>query len=172
MIQAPAGALRFGAPAGAPAARARMRGVSLLEMLLVVGLIAIAALLAASVLTGGIDGMRLRSAAKEIASQLRYTRTQAIASGQPQRFLIDPQAHRWQAPNGRHGEIPPSLTIRFTGARQAQRRDGEGAIQFFEDGASTGGRIELQARQARWRIDVTWLTGEVTVGRAPEQAGS
>ncbi|WP_456359914.1 type II secretion system protein XpsH [Xanthomonas translucens] len=146
-----------------------MRGVSLLEMLLVVGLIAIAAMLAASVLTGGIDGMRLRSSAKEIAAQLRYTRAQAIATGQPQRFLIDPQAHRWQAPNGRHGAIPPSLAIRFSGAREAQRREGEGAIQFFEDGAATGGRIELLTRKASWRIDVAWLTGEVKVGRPPQQ---
>lgn len=156
--------------AHARAMRARMRGVSLLEILLVVGLIAIVAVLAAAVLTGGIDGMRLRSSAKEIAAQLRYTRTQAIASGQPQRFLIDPQAHRWQAPNGRHGEIPPSLAVRFTGARQVQRRGDEGAIQFFEDGAATGGRIELQARESVWRIDVTWLTGEVRVGRPPGQA--
>ncbi|UKE65251.1 GspH/FimT family pseudopilin [Xanthomonas translucens pv. phlei] len=169
MIQTPAGVLQRGAHACVPPPRARMRGVSLLEMLLVVGLIAIAAVLAASVLTGGIDGMRLRSSAKEIAAQLRYTRAQAIASGQPQRFLIDPQAHRWQAPNGRHGEIPASLAIRFSGAREAQRREDEGAIKFFEDGAATGGRIELLTRKASWRIDVAWLTGEVKVGRPPQQ---
>ncbi|QHQ29387.1 general secretion pathway protein GspH [Xanthomonas albilineans] len=169
MIQALAGGLRSGARERVAVPCARMRGVSLLEMLLVIGLIAMAAVLAASVLSGGIDGMRLRSAAKEIAAQLRYTRAQAIATGQPQRFLIDPQMHTWQAPNGRHGEIPPSLTVRFSGARQAQQREGQGAIAFFEDGAATGGRIELQARQTLWRIDVSWLTGAVKVGRPPQQ---
>ncbi|HET6783683.1 MAG TPA: prepilin-type N-terminal cleavage/methylation domain-containing protein, partial [Pseudoxanthomonas sp.] len=59
----------------------RPRGVSLLEMLLVVALIAIAGMLAAMVLTGGLDGMRLRSSSKEIAAQLRYARAQAIATG-------------------------------------------------------------------------------------------
>lgn len=140
---------------------ARARGVSLLEMLLVVGLIAIAGMLAAMVLTGGIDGMRLRSNARQIAAQLRYTRTQAIATGVPQRFLIDPQRHRWQAPNGRHGEVPPSLAIQFTGARQLQPRSDIGAIQFFADGASSGGRIDLSVQKAGWRIDVGWITGEV-----------
>ena len=71
----------------------RMRGVSLLEMLLVVGLIAAASLLAAAAFTGGFAGAQLRSSAKEIAAQLRYTRTRAIATGQPQRFVIAPGRH-------------------------------------------------------------------------------
>lgn len=135
-------------------------------MLLVVALIAIASTLAAMVLTGGLDGMRLRSSAKEIAAQLRYTRAQAISSGQPQRFVIDPAGHRWQAPNQRQGKVPPSLRVHFIGAREAQPRAGEGGILFFPDGASTGGRVQLQAKRAAWRVDVAWLTGEVKLARA------
>lgn len=141
-------------------------GFTLLEMLLVLALVATATTLAAMALTGGLDGMRLRGAAKEIAGQLRYTRAQAIASGLPQDFALDPAAHSWRAPNGRHGQIPESLDIRFTGAREAQARKGEGGIVFFPDGASTGGRVQLQAGTAAWRIDVAWLTGEVTLSRA------
>jgi general secretion pathway protein H len=145
----------------------KTRGVSLLEMLLVVALIAIAGMLAAMVLTGGLDGMRLRSSSKEIAAQLRYARAQAIATGQPQRFVIDPARHHWQGPNQRQGNIPPSLGVEFTGAREAQARAGEGGILFFPDGASTGGRVQLSAKKAAWRIDVAWLTGEVRLTRAP-----
>ena len=145
-------------------------GFSLLEMILVVALIAIASLLAAAVLTGGLDGMRLRSDSKEIAAQLRYTRAQAIATGQPQRFVIDPRGRRWQAPNGKHGEISPSLSVGFTGAREAQPRTGDGGILFFADGASTGGRVQLRTRQAVSRIDVAWLTGEVTLSRVQADA--
>lgn len=148
----------------------RMRGVSLLEMLLVVALIAIASTLAAMVLTGGLDGMRLRSEAKEIAAQLRYTRAQALATGQPQRFTIDPPARRWQAPNDHRGTIPASLDVQFTGARQAQARAGEGGILFFHDGGSTGGRVRLSAKRASWVVDVGWLTGEVRVMRDPAGA--
>ena len=142
------------------------RGVSLIEMLLVIALIAVASLLAASAFTGGLKGMQLRSAAKEVSTQLRYTRTRAIASGQPQRFSIDPQAHAWQAPNGRTGTIPDSLGIVFTGAREVQPTRGEGAIVFFPDGAATGGRIRLTLQRASWDIDVAWLTGEVKLRRA------
>ena len=144
----------------------RQRGASLLEMLLVIALIAAASLLAAAAFTGGFKGMQLRSTAKEVAAQVRYTRTQAIATGQSQRFVIDPQARRWQAPNGRSGEIPASLGIVFTGAREVRPSEGEGAIMFFADGAATGGRIRLTLERAAWDIDVAWLTGEVRLRRA------
>lgn len=147
-------------------ARGGNRGTSLLEMLLVIALIAAASLLAAAAFTGGLKGMQLRSTAKEVASQVRYTRTQAIATGQPQRFVIDPQERRWQAPNGRSGEIPQSLGVMFTGAREAQSSPGKGAILFFADGAATGGRISLTLERAAWEIDVAWLTGEVRLRRA------
>lgn len=141
------------------------RGFSLLEVLLVMALVAIASVLAATALTGGFAGMQLRSDAREVAAQLRWTRTQAIASGQPQRFTIDPHAHTWSAPQGRSGEIAKQLGIAFFGAREVQPAQGQGAILFFPDGASTGGRVQLSARQAAWNVDVAWLTGEVTLAR-------
>ena len=145
--------------------RAGESGVSLLEMLLVLALVALAGILAAAVLSGGLEGMRLRASAKDIAAQLRYTRALAIASGQPQRFVVDPRRHRWQAPNRKPGHAAGALDLRFTGAREAQPRAGEGGIVFFPDGASTGGRVQLQARRAAWRIDVAWLTGRVVLSR-------
>lgn len=141
------------------------RGFSLLEMMLVIGIIALASLLAASAMTGGLDGQRLRSSSKQIAAQLRYTRAQAIATGAPQRFVIDPHAHTWQAPKQRHGEIPRQLGIVFTGAREIQPSRGEGAVMFFPDGASTGGRVQLRAQRVAWNIDVSWLTGQVKLTR-------
>jgi general secretion pathway protein H len=143
--------------------RCRSRGFTLLEIVLVLALIAIASGLAAAALGGGFDGMRLRSAAKQVASQLRFTRAQALATGEAQRFTIDPAAHRWTAPKQRDGELPRELAVTFVGAREVQPAAGEGAIVFFPDGASTGGRIRLQLHQAAWQVEVAWLTGQVTV---------
>src|SRR5689334_4103930 len=81
-------------------------GFTLIEVLVVLALIAAMAALAAGVLTGGMAGLRLRSSATAIASQLRYTRAQAVATGEAQRFVIDPHAHRWSAPRGHHGRVP------------------------------------------------------------------
>lgn len=118
-------------PRRPPRSPRRVAGLSLLEMLLVVALIAIIGAVTATAMNGGIDGMRLRNAGKELASQLRYTRTQAIATGERQRFLIDPQARTWQAANGRHGTVPPSLEVRFRGAREVATAAGQGAIAFY-----------------------------------------
>ena len=142
-------------------------GFSLLEVLLVVAILAIASVLAAAVVRGSSPGIQLRAQAKELAAQLRYTRAHAIATGQAQRFTVDPRAHAWTAPDDRDGEIPETMEVSFIGAREVQPREGEGAIVFFPDGASTGGRVRLRIRGAAWNVDVAWLTGEVRAVRAP-----
>lgn len=154
------------ARAGAP----RAAGFTLIELVVVILIIAIATGLAAVTMTGGLDGMRLRSATSEVAAQLRFTRAQAIATGKRQDFAIDPHAHTWTAPKQRHGKVPGQLGIAFYGAREAQPSANEGGVAFFPDGASTGGRIRLSAKNALRDIDVAWLTGEVTVKRGDRRS--
>ncbi len=141
------------------------RGFTLLEIVLVMALIAITGLLALGVLTGGFDRMLLRSSAKEMTAQLRFARAHAIATGIPQRFEIDPQARTWRSADERAGELSRTLGVHFIGAREVQPAEGVGAIVFFGDGASTGGRVQLSLRDAAWNVDVAWLTGEVTLHR-------
>lgn len=143
-------------------------GFSLVELLLVMTLIAAASLLAMAAMGGGFERMQMRSAANEVAAQLRFTRAQAIASGQPQRFTIDPAARRWSAPRERNGELPRQLQVQFTGARELQPSAGEGAIVFFGDGASSGGRVRLQVAGMQTQVDVAWLTGQVRVTRGTD----
>ncbi len=144
--------------------RGRSAGFTLLEMLVVLAIIAAASLLAMAAFGNGLRGARLHSAAKEVAAQLRFTRALAIASGVPQEFVIDPAARAWRAPKGRHGRLPDTGELVFTGARNLQGA-GEGAVRFFPDGAATGGRVRLAANGGGWDVDVAWLTGEVQVRR-------
>lgn len=148
----------------------RSAGFSLLEVLLVVALIALAGTLAVAVARGGLEGMRLRATARTLAAELRFTRAQAIATGQVQRFEIDPASLRWQAAGKHHGEVPKGLGVQFIGAREVQPSAGVGAIAFWPDGGSSGGRVRLGRGSAVWDVDVAWLTGRVTaapVGRTP-----
>lgn len=144
----------------------RQRGISLIELIVVVVLIAAATALAASVMGAGLPGQQLRNASRELAAQLRYTRAQAIVTGKSQTFSIDARTREWQAPNRRHGQLPRELNLVATGARIEQTRPDVVAIRFFPEGAATGGRIVLSRERAAWQIDVEWLTGEVTVKRA------
>ncbi|AWH28000.1 MULTISPECIES: GspH/FimT family pseudopilin [Stenotrophomonas] len=142
----------------------RAAGLSLLEMLLVIALIAAIGLITAAGLSRGFAGMQLRSAGKDIANQLRMVRAQAIARGEPQRFVIEPAQHRWTGANQRQGTLPETLQVQFEGAAQLSTGPGQGVIEFHPDGGASGGRIRLQRDSAEWRIDVGWLTGEVRSG--------
>ncbi len=157
---------------GAPHAM-RQRGFSLLEMVLVLALIAGASLLAMAAFSGGMRGMQFRSAAKELAAQMRFTRAVAIGSGQVQDFVVDPGARSWRGANGRSGSLPDAGEVVFTGASAAQfpeiaADERKGVVRFFPDGAATGGRIRLLVNGGGWDIDVAWLTGEVRLDRVEE----
>ena len=157
-------------------ARRPASGFSLLEMLLVMALIAIATLLAMAAFGGGMQGMAFRGGAKDLAAQFRFARAVAISSREPQDVVIDPQARRWEGAKGRSGSLPDGGEIVFTGARASLFEDGQsssdggkGAVRFFPDGAATGGRVRMLAGEAGkrggWDVDVGWLTGEVRVSR-------
>jgi len=144
--------------------RAHVGGMSLLEMLLVVALIAIVGVVVASSIGRGMAGVQLRGAGKELASQLRLARAQAIARGEVQRFTLSPMTREWQGVQGKRGRLPAELTVHFEGAAQLQDDPAEGVIAFYPDGGSSGGQIRLARNDARWTITVGWLTGEVRSG--------
>lgn len=141
-------------------------GFSLLELMVVVVLIATATALTATVMTAGLPGQQLRGAARDIGAQLRFTRAQAIVTGQAQVFTLDANTRDWLAPKRRHGTLPKAIDIVAISARNERPRDGVAAFRFFPDGSSTGGRLLLQRDRAAWQIDVNWLTGQVTMRRA------
>lgn len=145
-------------------------GFSLLEILLVLALIAAATLLAMAALSGGMRGMKLHSAAKDIAAQMRFARAVAISSGRTQDFVVDPDARSWRGANGRTGSLPDAEELVFTGASTAQFADiqeegGAGVVRFFPDGAATGGRLRMRVNGGGWDVDIAWLTGEVRLHR-------
>jgi general secretion pathway protein H len=140
-------------------------GFSLLEIIVVVGLIALVMSFAAYTLNRQLPGQQLRSSAKELAAELRFAKSQAMVTGEAQTFQINANTREWIGAKNHAGELPDSLEIIATTAKREQPQDGVAAIKFFPDGAATGGRIVLQHDTAKWQVDVKWLTGEVTVSK-------
>lgn len=144
------------------------RGFSLIEVLVVVALFAIATGLLAITVGGGLKGRQLRAGAQEVASQLKYTRAQALVSGQPQLFTLDVETRRWRAADRNEGQLPKSLSVEMVTARQEMTAPKIASIRFFPDGSATGGGVTLSSGQAQWRVMVDWLTGRVRVERGGE----
>src|SRR6185437_9410328 len=86
------------------------RGFTLIEMLAVIVLIAIAATVAAVSLHGRSRG-ELQAAAQRVAAGLRDTRTRAMATGKPQWFSVDVRAHAYTVPGREPRGLPADATV-------------------------------------------------------------
>jgi len=137
-------------------------------MLLVIVLIAAITSLTVGLFGVGRSGRQLRDGVHTVATELRYTRARALTTGTPQRFEMDLDKRTWTAAGDHHGTLPASLKITFNSVRVEQTSARDAAIRFFPDGSATGGRISLRTQRIGWRVDVRWLTGEVTQTRLPD----
>ena len=144
----------------------RQRGYTLVELVAVLVLVAMVVAIGAAAMTRKLPGQRLQASARELAAQLRYTRAQAIATGESQLFTLDANSREWSAGPKRSGKLARDIGIVATGARNEQQRPGVAAVRFFPEGAATGGRFVLTHERAAWQVDVQWLTGEVSLSRA------
>ena len=139
----------------------RNRGFTLIELLVVLALIALAVGVATAGLSRGLESMRMRAAGHDLVAALRYTRGQAIVSGEERKLELDVDKRSYQAPKRPVQELPKGLTLKLLTAAQERTGSSTGAIRFFPDGSSTGGRVRLIAGEHASDVEIAWLTGEV-----------
>ena len=136
-------------------------GMTLLEVLVVVAILAlvVAALPLRSFTTLG--AVELRAAARDLATDLRGARSAAIESGIAKRFVLNVEDRRY----GLSGEnsLPEDIDVRFVAARQELLSSATGSVVFMPDGSATGGSIDLVRGTRQARIDIAWLTGQITL---------
>lgn len=143
--------------------RRAARGFTLVEILAVVALIALALAVVSVSVGGGLAGAKVKSASRDLVASLRYTRGQAIVKRQAQTLAVDVEKRRYKAPNKKWVELPQDMTMKLFTARSELEEEGVGRIRFFPDGSSTGGHIDLVRDDVTWRVEVLWLTGEVSL---------
>ena len=141
----------------------RARGFTLLEMLAVILLIGIAAAAVSVSVSQGLASARVNAASVEMAAALRATRAQAIVTGKEQVFDVDIRKNTYRGVDHRDVRLPSGMKLAITSAKEDQPDNHTGRIRFFPDGSSTGGHITLQREQRKWQVNVSWLTGAVSV---------
>jgi general secretion pathway protein H len=141
------------------------RGFTLVELLVVLVIAALAMALVGTSISRSISGAEMRTAARKVAASLRYTRTHAILTKSEQVFLVDTEKHSFQAADRQQETLPKGMNVELNTARSELTSETAGGIRFYPDGGSTGGNVRLEANGRVYQVNVAWLTGEASVER-------
>ena len=139
-------------------------GVTMLELLIVLTIMAFVAAIVLPMVGGGVSTSELKSAAREVAAGLRYARGQAIVQRGEAFLVLDINARTFTVPpDTRVHRLPEKIDLKLFTAQSDLVSDKIGAIRFYPEGGSNGGRITLAAGERKFDVDVDWLTGRVTI---------
>ena len=144
--------------------RQRTAGVSLLELMIVLMIMAIVAALVVPMFGGGVSNTQLRSAARQLASGLRLARSEAVAQRRETFLVVDVAARRFKVDRDpKEHALPPYVDLKLYTAQKDLVDEKIGSIRFYPDGGSNGGRITVGSGERKYEIDVDWLTGRVAI---------
>lgn len=139
------------------------RGFTLLELLIVLVLIALAATVGQLMVRGG-GGMELRTAARGVARDLRTLKQQAVRRQTAMSILV--KTTEGQALVGDETstlKLPTDLNLSYDPGPAAIVDQPSNRLIFFPDGSSTGGSITLRRGSTAIRVRIAELDGEVKV---------
>ncbi len=142
----------------------RPGGFTLLEIIVV---LAIGAVIYALILGSpmrGASSADLKSAARTLASGLRQAQTTAMATRRDATLTLDLESREFTIPGDtRPRKLPDDIDLKLYTAQSEVSSERVGAIRFYPDGSSTGGRITVSAGARKYLVDVDWLTGRVSI---------
>jgi len=145
-----------------PMPRPGERGVSLLELIVVLAILSLIVVAMAPLITPWHRSTMIDVAARELALALRETRTAAIYGNRQATFTLDgPAGEYWSDAAPAHRALPAKITARF--ARQAEL----GQIQFYPDGGASGDTIVLRDAHRSATIRVDALSGRAQFNVSP-----
>ena len=139
--------------------------MTMIEILVVLSIMAIGAAIVVPMIGGtGASSGDLRSAARQIAAGLRHARSEAIAQRRETVLTLDLEKRSFRvAQEPREIALPERVEIKLFTAQSDLVNERQGAIRFFPDGGSNGGRVTVASGERKYEVDVDWLTGRVAI---------
>jgi general secretion pathway protein H len=149
------------------AARRGEAGFTLLELMVVFAIIALAGLFAMPLLSRPAGDATLIATARGLASNMRMARAAAIRDNAERTLTIDLARRRFWV-DGLTGAsaIARGIAIDFVTLQKEQLSGGQGRIRFFADGSATGGNVILRAGRRTVTVRLDWMTGHASVSRS------
>ena len=140
------------------------RGFTLLEVLVVLVIGAVMYAMILGVPFRGASVADLKSAARTLASGLRQAQSMAMVSRRDAVLTVDVEAREYVlAGETEPKRLPRDIELKLFTAQSEITNENKGAIRFYPDGSSTGGRITVKAGERQYLVDVDWLTGRVSI---------
>ncbi len=142
----------------------RHRGFTLVELLVVMVVIGLAYSLVPPLFSSGAAGAELKAVTRQLAAGLRKARSEAITKRHEAALVLDVEQHKFQiSGDSRIYNMPRKVEITLHTAQSELQGGQVGAIRFYPDGSSTGGRITLAGNNREYQVDVDWMTGRVAI---------
>ena len=139
-------------------------GFTLIELLVVLVIMAMAYTLASPMISSGVSGTELKASARQLAAGLRRARSEAVSRRRETVMTVDVEGRQFQlSGDQRVYRLPKSVAVQLFTAQSELVNADAGAIRFFPDGGSTGGRITVTSLQRKYDVDINWLTGQVVI---------
>jgi general secretion pathway protein H len=150
-------------PISAADGNGREAGFTLVELLAVLTILAVAAAIFSFRSQAGFGTAKFRALMTGTAAALRETRAEAISTASDRVFVIDTKGRRLTGANRAVSiDLPDGVTLEADVA-ESETEGGRAGIRFFKDGSSSGGTLRLAWNERRYSIDVNWLTGNVAI---------
>lgn len=156
-------------------------GLTLIEVLVALGIVAMAIGLALPMLQRGSSPLQASSAAREIVAALREARTAAITENRAVVFWVDTRAgsfgygQRRYSLLAQNGGAPLTLMLYTTEEQQGRGADDRretGTIRFFPGGGSTGGGVSVRDSRRQIMVSIDWLSGQIRTAESLVPASS
>jgi len=142
----------------------RVAGVTLLELLIVLTLMAIVAGFVIPMFGGPLSTSELRSTARQLAAGLRLARSEAVSQRRETFLVLDVAGKRFKVDRDpQEHKLPSRVELKLFTAQNDLVDESVGSIRFFPDGGSNGGRITVAAGERKFDVDIDWLTGRVAI---------
>lgn len=145
------------------------RGFTLVELLVVLAIGGLLLAVTPPLVTAVMPGVEHKSAARRTAAGLRLAREIAVARGRDAAWVLDVEQNRYSIENDpRGGRLPGGLDLELVAAEEEMLSESVGAIRFYPDGSSSGGRVILKRGETGYQVGVNWLTGRILIAEWEE----
>jgi general secretion pathway protein H len=141
----------------------RMAGFTLLELIVVLAIGAVIYSLLLGSPFGTASAGDLKAAARTLASGLRQAQSLAITSRRDASLVVDVEAREFRVADLEAHRVSDKVDLKLYTAQSEVVSERLGAIRFYPDGSSTGGRITVSSGERKYLVDVDWITGRVAI---------